>query len=135
MTTEVKTTLHIQKIDDPTLRDDLLVNDAVDRAKAVYGEDIFMVLIRPEKAGEELAVRPDMAQFIQNPEKQYMRISTLSNLADIFECNNAIIIDGFTRSHRETTEKFNFYNFTDGRVLAVNPKKESLEKFGYVLDD
>jgi hypothetical protein len=50
MTTDVKTTLHIQKIDDPALRDDILVTDAVNVAKAIHGEDICMVLLSPQKA-------------------------------------------------------------------------------------
>ena len=128
MSTQVKSALHIQPIDQDNISDDILLSEAVAMAKAAYGDDITMVLLSTQASWEELAVRPDMKQFIPNPEIQYMSISTLSALKDIFACHNTITVDGFTRTQREPTQR-SFYTITDGRILAINPTQESLDKF------
>lgn len=61
---------------------------------------------------DELAHRPDMAQFMPDTTKQIMKISTLKALKDTFNCHHTITVDGTTRSQWEPSAK-SFYSIAD----------------------
>jgi len=104
------------------------VSEAIETAKAVYGEDVILALITPSDIDGELAFRPDMAQYIPDTSKQIIKISTVKALKDTFNCHNTLTVGGMVRSERVPAAK-TFYTITDGKILAINPTEESLEKF------
>lgn len=120
--------LSTTRVDESIAQDDILLTEAILKAKAVYGEDITLVLVTPINTDEELAFRPDMAQFIPDTTKQIMKISVLSALKDTFNAHHVMAVDGTPRSHREPAAK-TMYFITDGRILAVDPTQESLDIF------
>ena len=121
-------TLSATIIDWSPIEDDVLLSEAVEKAKAIYGEDVVLALITPSDSDQELAFRPDMAQYIPDTSKQIIKISTLNALKDTFNCHNALTVDGMIRSDRVPTSRA-FYSISDGKILAVNPTEESLARF------
>ncbi len=129
MTTATQTkTLSAVRVDESSYQDDILLTESIMKAKSVYGEDIVLVLVSPSDINQELAHRPDMAQFMPDTTKQIMKISTLNALQDTFNCHETITVDGSVRSQWVPWAK-TFYSIADGRILAINPTQESLERF------
>ena len=85
--------LSVQIVDTTVSHEDILLSSAVEKAKAIYGENIMLALISPSNINEELAFRPDMAQFMSDTSKQEMKISILSALKDTFNTHHAMAVD------------------------------------------